>query len=108
LTGPFRDAGDASDVKPVALIADAIRDCSADVSIVLDCFGGTGSTLLVAEKTRRKARLIEFEPGYWLFVCLRHAADSTLPVVNRGLDEIAADVTRIAEEVGVPIRGRAA
>jgi DNA modification methylase len=51
-------------VKPVALIADAIRDCSAHGAIVLDCFGGSGSTLLAAEKTKRRARLMEYEPAY--------------------------------------------
>lgn len=51
-------------VKPVALIADAIRDCSKRGEIVLDCFGGSGSTLIAAEKTGRCARLIEFDPLY--------------------------------------------
>jgi DNA modification methylase len=51
-------------VKPVALIADAIRDCSRRGEIVLDCFAGSGSTLIAAEKTGRKARLIEYDPLY--------------------------------------------
>jgi DNA modification methylase len=51
-------------VKPVALIADAIRDCTRRGEIVLDCFGGSGSTLIAAEKTGRSARLIEFDPFY--------------------------------------------
>ena len=51
-------------VKPVALIADAIRDCSRRGEVVLDCFGGSGSTLIAAEKTGRRARLIEFDPLY--------------------------------------------
>jgi DNA modification methylase len=51
-------------VKPVALVADAIRDCSRRDEIVLDAFGGSGSTLLAAEKTGRRARLIEFDPSY--------------------------------------------
>ena len=51
-------------VKPVALIADAIRDCSRRGEIVLDCFGGSGSTLIAAEKTGRRARVIEFDPLY--------------------------------------------
>jgi DNA modification methylase len=51
-------------VKPVALVADAIRDCSKRGDIVLDGFGGSGSTLIAAEKTGRCARLIEYEPGY--------------------------------------------
>lgn len=51
-------------VKPVALIADAIRDCSRRGEIVLDGFGGSGSTLIAAEKTGRSARLVEYDPLY--------------------------------------------
>ena len=51
-------------VKPVALIADAIMDCSKRGQIVLDGFGGSGSTLIAAEKTGRSARLIEYDPLY--------------------------------------------
>lgn len=51
-------------VKPVALVADAIRDCSRRGEIVLDGFGGSGSTLIAAETCGRIARLIEYEPGY--------------------------------------------
>lgn len=51
-------------VKPVALVADAIRDCSKRGQVVLDCFGGSGSTLIAAEKTGRAARLIEYDPLY--------------------------------------------
>ena len=51
-------------VKPVALVADAIRDCSRRGEIILDGFGGSGSTLIAAQKTGRNARLIEYEPGY--------------------------------------------
>src|SRR6266478_4501295 len=51
-------------VKPVALVADAIRDCSRRGEIVLDPFGGSGTTLIAAEKTGRQARLIEFDRAY--------------------------------------------
>lgn len=51
-------------VKPVALVADAIRDCSRRGEIVLDCFGGSGSTLIAAEKTGRVGMLIEYDPLY--------------------------------------------
>jgi len=51
-------------VKPAALIADAIRDCSRRGEIVLDGFGGSGSTLIAAEKTGRSARLVEYDPIY--------------------------------------------
>jgi len=51
-------------VKPVALVADAIKDCSKRGQIVLDGFGGSGSTLIAAESCGRKARLIEYDPLY--------------------------------------------
>ncbi|HEX9285272.1 MAG TPA: DNA methyltransferase [Nitrospirales bacterium] len=51
-------------VKPVALVADAIRDCSRRGEIALDPFAGSGTTLVAAEKTGRLARLIEFDPAY--------------------------------------------
>jgi len=51
-------------VKPVALVADAIRDCSRRGEVVLDIFGGSGSTLIAAERTGRSARLVEYDPAY--------------------------------------------
>src|SRR5262249_49509588 len=51
-------------VKPVALIADLIRDCSKRKGLILDPFGGSGTTLLAAERTGRVARLIELDPLY--------------------------------------------
>ena len=51
-------------VKPVHLIADAIRDVSGRGEIVLDGFGGSGSTLIAAAKTGRRARLCEIDPVY--------------------------------------------
>jgi DNA modification methylase len=51
-------------VKPVAMIADAIRDVSKRRGIVLDCFGGSGSTLIAAHRTARRARIIELDPIY--------------------------------------------
>jgi DNA modification methylase len=50
--------------KPVALVADAVRDCSNLNGIVLDPFGGAGTTLIAAERTGRRARLIEIEPRF--------------------------------------------
>jgi DNA modification methylase len=51
-------------VKPVAMIADAIKDVSRRGGIVLDLFGGSGSTLIAAHKTGRRARLCELDPLY--------------------------------------------
>jgi DNA modification methylase len=51
-------------VKPVQMIADAIKDVSARGDIVLDVFGGSGSTLIAAHKTGRRAYLCELDPIY--------------------------------------------
>jgi len=51
-------------VKPVALVADAIRDCTRRGDIVLDAFVGSGTTLIAAEKTGRVAYGIELDPLY--------------------------------------------
>lgn len=51
-------------VKPVAMVADAILDCSHRNGLVLDPFGGSGTTLIAAENTGRRARLIEIDPLY--------------------------------------------
>lgn len=50
-------------VKPVALIVDALRDCSKRGDIVLDPFAGSGSTLIAAHKCGRVARVIELDPS---------------------------------------------
>jgi DNA modification methylase len=51
-------------VKPVALVADALRDCSKRGGLVLDAFGGSGTTMMAAERTGRRAALIEIDPLY--------------------------------------------
>ncbi|MEL6286787.1 MAG: DNA modification methylase [Pseudomonadota bacterium] len=51
-------------VKPVAMIADAIQDVTARGELVLDPFCGSGSTILAAERTGRRAAGIELDPKY--------------------------------------------
>lgn len=51
-------------VKPVAMIEDAIKDCSRRRETILDIFGGSGSTLIAAERTGRFALTLEYEPVY--------------------------------------------
>jgi DNA modification methylase len=51
-------------VKPVALVADAIRDCSKRGAIILDPFVGSGTTILAADRTGRRAAAMEIDPLY--------------------------------------------
>ena len=59
-----QNLADHPTVKPVQMIADALMDCSATNSIVLDPFCGSGTTLLAAELTGRSARCIELDAHY--------------------------------------------
>jgi len=71
-------------VKPVALIADAIKDCSRRGDIILDVFGGSGSTLIAADQCGRHARLIEIDPLY-------------CDTIIRRFERLAGDQARLAE-----------
>jgi DNA modification methylase len=51
-------------VKPVAMVADAILDCSARGDIVLDTFLGSGTTVIAAERTGRRCYGMELDPVY--------------------------------------------
>jgi DNA modification methylase len=51
-------------VKPVALVADALLDCTSRGDVVVDQFAGVGTTILAAEKVGRVAYAIEYEPRY--------------------------------------------
>ncbi|MEN8129635.1 MAG: DNA methyltransferase [Pseudomonadota bacterium] len=51
-------------VKPVALIADAMLDASNPGDLILDAFGGSGTTIIAAEQVGRQARVIEIDPRY--------------------------------------------
>jgi DNA modification methylase len=51
-------------MKPVELVERAIRNSSRPGDTVLDCFGGSGSTLIAAERSNRQARLMELDPKY--------------------------------------------
>ena len=50
--------------KPVALVADAIKDCTRRGDVVLDTFSGSGTTIMAAERVGRRARALEIEPRF--------------------------------------------
>ncbi|WP_052730331.1 DNA-methyltransferase [Sphingomonas sp. SRS2] len=63
-------------VKPVALVADAMLDCSKRGGLVLDVFAGSGTTLVAAERTGRLGAAMELDPHY-ADVTLRRFCDVT-------------------------------
>jgi DNA modification methylase len=82
-------------VKPVALVSEAIKDCSKRNEIVLDPFAGSGTTLIAAEKTGRRARVIEFDPSYCDQVVRRFAL---ITGKQAKLAETDQDFEAVAEE----------
>jgi DNA modification methylase len=82
-------------VKPVAMIADAILDCSRRKEIVLDPFTGSGSTLLAAHRTGRRGYGIEIDPQYCDLIIrrLQDAAKCKAVLLGDGrpFDEIAVE-----------------
>jgi DNA modification methylase len=81
-------------VKPVALVADALRDCTARGEVVLDQFSGSGTTIMAAEKVGRVAYAMEFDPRY-VDTAIRRwqmatKLEATLAGDGRTFEEIAA------------------
>jgi len=92
-------------VKPVALVADAIKDVSGRNGIVLDPFCGSGTTLIAAEKTGRRARAIELDPAYCDVIVRRYekytgkqAVLTATGQIFEQVEEIRAAETQIANE----------
>lgn len=69
-------------VKPVALVRDAIFDCSNRGDVVLDSFGGSGSTLIAAEQADRRARLMELDPRYVDVIVRRFQKETGQEVIH--------------------------
>lgn len=50
--------------KPVGMLGDILKDFTKEGEIVLDCFGGSGSTLIACEQLNRRCRMMELDPHY--------------------------------------------
>jgi DNA modification methylase len=82
--GKSRDADLAMHptVKPTALVADAILDCSKRKGIILDAFAGSGTTLVAAERTGRRGYGIELDPHYCDVIIRRLAKVAGLEAIH--------------------------
>jgi DNA modification methylase len=89
-------------VKPNALVADLMRDCSRRNGIILDPFGGSGTTILAAERSGRIARLIELDPLY-VDVAIKRWEGRT-GILARSA-ETGLTFAEIAAERGIELRG---
>jgi len=87
-----KDLADHPTVKPIKLVADAIRDASASGDLILDPFGGAGTTMLAAHRVKRRAALIEIDPAY-VDVSLRRFHEAT------GIEPVLAETGAFLSDV---------
>jgi DNA methylase len=91
-------------VKPVAMVADALRDCSHRKGNVLDAFVGSGTTLIAAEKTGRRGYGIEIDPAYCDVTVRRLLAvcglEAVLEVTGQPFAEVEAERAAATEILG--------
>jgi DNA modification methylase len=97
-------------VKPVALVADVLLDCTARGDKVLDQFAGSGTLLLAAEKVGRVAYAMEYDPHYvdagimrWQHFTRR---DAILAGDGRTFEEISASLKKPEKKLGIPASRR--
>jgi DNA modification methylase len=82
-------------VKPVVMVADAMKDCTKRGDIVLDIFSGAGTTIMAAERVGRRAYAMEIEPRYVDVAIRRWQAftkrDAALSESSKTFDELERD-----------------
>jgi DNA modification methylase len=85
-------------VKPVALVADVILDCSVRGDIVLDGFLGSGTTVIAAERTGRRCYGLELDPKYVDTIIRRYQAftgdDARHCTSGRTFNELAEELEK--------------
>ena len=96
-------------VKPVAMVADALKDCTRRGDIVLDTFAGAGTTILAAERVGRRAYSLELEPKYVDVAIRRWQAFTRRDAVHADTGQTFEDMAgdrkeRTAGTVGAKIR----
>jgi DNA modification methylase len=97
-------------VKPVALVADAIKDCTRRGDIVFDSFCGSGTTLLSAERVGRQAYTLEIEPRFVDVAIRRWQAFSRKDAIHvetgASFDEITTKRAAVPDAAPAPATGR--
>jgi DNA modification methylase len=90
-------------MKPVALVERAVRNSSKSRDIVLDPFGGSGSTLIACQRAGRQGRLLELDPRYCDVIVRRWqdwtGQQSTLKGDGRSFEEMAAQRSDASDRV---------
>lgn len=79
-------------MKPTALVADALRDCSKRGDIVLDSFAGSGTTLVAAHRTGRRGYAMELDPAYCDLILKRLSEEMKVEPVLLPLGEKFSEV----------------
>ncbi len=92
-------------MKPVALVERAIRNSSKPRETVLDCFGGSGTTMIAAERTGRRAVLLEIDPAYADVIVRRWQDTTGEAAVLEDDDRTFADVATTRGEKAMPSLG---
>jgi DNA modification methylase len=82
-------------MKPVALVERAIRNSSKQRDTVLDPFGGSGTTMIAADRTGRRAVLLEIDPAYADVIVRRWQEATGEAAVLDGEDRTFSDVTTV-------------
>jgi DNA modification methylase len=81
-------------VKPIALIADALKDCTSRGDLVLDPFGGSGSNLARGGERWSPSYLLECEPHY-VYVCIRRWQNVTKRDASRSWNGTFSDICQL-------------
>jgi DNA modification methylase len=90
-------------VKPVALVSEAIKDCSRRNGLVLDPFAGSGTVVIAAERTGRRARALEIDPHYVDVAVKRWQAytgkDAVLSASGKTFEEVGEERARASSVI---------
>lgn len=90
--------GEHPTMKPIGLFGYQIENSSKVGDIVIDAFGGSGTTMVACEQLKRKARVIEYDPKYCDVIVRRMLTlDNNLTIKRNGIDETAKWLDKLKE-----------